>query len=267
MKKTFFIFLFLLAGLVYSIEMTGPYYKIVNEGDTINLGTIGPGQTVYIDINPQISEGGIHGIGGFYDTAEASNQPEGWKQKKSKLYGNPLHVEITAPPNAKAGEYLNTISVIDEDNKEGLGEIIFYVSVKISTEVMDMSVNPKNVEVGPGQPARFTITIDNTGGASDVFEVQGENLRQWNFKKYVYVPSKSSKTIVYEIVENEEEVYNPVITVVSTSSDLISKQDEVQIAVRSNLLNDYKATNHGTMIFPILEGPIYSFAGLISNLW
>jgi len=73
--------------------------------------------------------------------------------------------------------------------------------------------------------------------------------------------------VIYEISENEEARYVPNIKVVSSSSDLITYEQKVIFVVQSNLLSDFKATNHGIFIFPIFEAPAYALAGLISNLW
>ena len=76
-----------------------------------------------------------------------------------------------------------------------------------------------------------------------------------------------SKTITYEIAESEEEIFTPTIVVRSLSSDIIESRKNISLVVYSNLLNDYKATNYGTPVFPILEEPIFALMGLVSNLW
>ncbi|MBI5051271.1 hypothetical protein HZC08_00785, partial [Candidatus Micrarchaeota archaeon] len=67
--------------------------------------------------------------------------------------------------------------------------------------------------------------------------------------------------------ESEEEKYTPTIKVVSTSSDLIKAEQQVSFSVSSNILADFKATNHGTLMFPLFEMPLYAIAGLISNFF
>ena len=121
----------------------------------------------------------MYGIGGNYDYAVVSSLPEGWMKTDSKLYGNPLHLTITASPDAPEGTYYANISVVDENNDEKLGNITFTTKITITWNIMDASVQPAVRKVGPGQPARYTVNIINKGTASDVFEVYLEGSKRW----------------------------------------------------------------------------------------
>lgn len=261
------ITIMLLLSVSFSITVVYPSVGDVKNGDVIDLGTIGPGQTVSILIDPIVKTGGLRELGGTYDQAVAVDIPKGWSSKESKLYQNPLQVTITADPNAKEGNYTAKVTVIDEFNGEELGNITFTVKVRITWDVMDFDVSPAYVNVGPGQPAKFSITITNKGSTSDVFEVSAIGPRKWEFKKPVFVPAQTSKTINYEIVGSEEETYRATINIVSLASSNIADEKNVTIFVHSDLFGDYKATNHGTLLFPIFEAPIYAIAGLLSNLF
>lgn len=249
------------------MQIVSPVEIDVQEGDIVYLGEIGPGQTIDVMIYPKVEEGGILGKGGYYDIAKATKLPPRWESEESKLYGNPLQVTITAPPYAKQGEYSTRITVIDEMNGEELGNITFIAKVKITWDVLDAEITPTEQTVGPGQPAKFTITITNKGAASDVFEVSSEGMKRWEFKKAVFVPAKSSKTIFYEIAGDEEELYKSEIKVVSLASDRIHKEQNITLVIQPDLISDFKATNHGIVVFPIFEAMIYSLAGLISNFF
>jgi hypothetical protein len=257
----------LILSLSFSISLVSPVSQDVESGDIIDLGTMGPGQTVSIQINPLVTEGGVHGIGGQYDYAIAEDLPRGWSSKQSKLYQNPLHLTITADPEASPGNYTAKIRVVDEYNGEQLGNVTFDAQVEITYDVMDFNVTPAFLEVGPGQPARFTISIANKGSTGDVFEVSALGPKRWEFKKPVYVPAKTTKTIQYEIVGKEEETYRATVSVVSLASDKIAGEKNVTLFIKPSLIGDYKATNNGVMVFPIFQMPIYSLAGLISNLF
>lgn len=269
MRHSIFVMLLLaLASLSFSIGIISPVVvSNVQEGAELNLGVIGPGQTISLSISPYALEGGKFGQGGRYDYATVGGLPFGWKAKNSKLYGDPLQVDITADPNAEEGEYTALVTVVDENNAEMLGETTFTVKIYITRDVLDMTVTPSSVTVGSGQPARYAITITNKGTASDVFKVNTEGVDRWIFEKHVFVPANSSKTVVYEISENEQARYMPLITVVSTSSPIIQEQQRVVFNVQSDLLSDFKAANHGIFVFPIFEAPAYAIAGLLSNLW
>ncbi len=257
----------LLLSISTAVNVILPSAPGISEGDTIDVGTVGPGQTVSILIDPNVSTGGIHGIGGKYDQAVAENLPLGWTSLDSKLYQDPLQVRITADPDAPEGNYTYRVKMIDENNGEGLGNLTFIVKERITYDVMDFDVSPSSLTVGPGQPARFAITISNKGSTSDVFQVNATGAKRWEFKKPVFVPAQSTRTIYYEIVGTEEQTIQPTINVVSLASGRIAAQKNVTLSVRSDLLGDYRATNNGVLVFPIFEAPIYSLAGLLSNFF
>ena len=257
--------LLLLFSLSFSITVVSPFEAEVREGDILDLGTIGPGQTVFIEIDPIVTEGGIHGIGGQYDMAIADDLPREWSSEKSKLYGKPLQVTITADPDAPEGNYSAWVKVIDENNGEKLGNISFTVRVEITWDVMDFNVTPSSQVVGPGQPGIFDITITNKGSTSDAFQISATGAKRWEFKKPVFVPPESSKTITYEISGEEEERYDATISVVSLASDNIADEKNVTLFIKPSLFGDYGATNNGVLIFPIFQAPIHSLAGIFSN--
>ena len=269
-----FVSLVLLLSASFAIHLVSPEVKDVKTGDVVDIGTIGPGQTVSLLIDRKVTTGGVHGEGGLYDMAVAEDLPRGWVPKESALYQDPLQVTITADPNAPEGDYTVLIKVVDEGEGptpgttgEQLGNVTFLVKVHITYDIMDFEVSPAYMTVGPGQPARFAIRITNKGSTSDVFEVSAIGAKQWEFRKLVFVPAQTTKTIPYEIVASEEETYRSTMSVVSKASPIIADQKNVTLFVRSDLIGDYKATNNGVIVFPIFEAPVYALAGLISNLF
>jgi hypothetical protein len=261
------ILLFSLVSFSFALNVVSPGSHNIGNYDTIDLGTIGPGQTVSILIDPKVTEGGIYGAGGLYDQALVTALPTGWQSAESKLYQNPLQVTITADQDAPEGEYDMIIVVVDEGNGEELGNVTFNAKVNITWDVMDFEVTPTYITVGPEQPARFAIKITNLGSTSDVFQVSALGSKRWEFTKNVFVPAQSSKTVYYEIVGNEEETYQTTINVVSLASSNIVDSQNVTLFIKSDLFGDYKATNNGILVFPIFESLAYSFAGLISNFF
>ncbi|MEW6035674.1 MAG: hypothetical protein AB1529_03615 [Candidatus Micrarchaeota archaeon] len=258
--------LLLLLSSSFALDIVSPSVIDVEDGDVIDIGTIGPGQTVSILIDPIAKEGGLHGQGGQYDEALVMDLPKGWTSEDSKLYQNPLQVTITADPDAPEGNYTARVRVIDENNGELLGNVTFEVKVRVTWDVMDFDVSPTYKTVGPGQPARFELKIRNKGSTSDVFQVSATGAKRWEFVKPVFVPAQSTKTFYYEIVADEEETYKTTLKVVSMASDNIADEKNVTLFVQSNLMGDYRAANNGVIVFPIFEAPIYAAAGLVSSV-
>ncbi len=267
MYKQVLFALILVAAVSFSLNLLYPQVNDIRTGQIVDLGSIGPGETVLIQIDPIVTSGGIYGTGGQYDYAIASDLSPGWTAANSKLYQSQLQVTVTAPPDAPPGDYSAKITVVDERNGEQLGNVTFIAKVRITWDVMDFDVSPNSIKAGPGQPATFTIKITNKGSTSDVFHVSLIGPRKWQFTKDVFVPAQSTKEFHYEIAGTEDGTYPSTLNVVSLASKHIAAQKNVTLTVKSDLLGDFKATNHGTIVFPIFESVAYSFAGLISNLF
>ncbi len=267
MFKMFVFAILLVIALSFSLNLVYPQVNDVKNGQIIDLGSIGPGETVLVQMDPIVTTGGIYGSGGTYDYAVATDLPTGWAKADSKLYQNPLQVTLTAAQDAPPGNYTAKITAVNERNGEQLGNVTFIVKIRVTWDVMNFDVNPTNITAGPGQPATFTITITNKGSTSDVFHVSLLGPRKWQFTKDVFVPAQTTREFHYEIAGTEDGTYQSTLNIVSLASKNIAAQKNVTLTVKSDLLGDYKATNHGTIVFPIFESVAYSFAGLLSNLF
>ena len=264
MRKILILLIFAMCLCTYAktIEITAPYTTTVSEGDIIDLGTIGPGQTIYIDFNPR-----VEGIG-WWDIAEVSDLPEAWYGKNSKIYEDPLHVRVTSSKNAAEGDYSFKITVIDERNINKLGTITVTCKIRIRHDIMDMQVSPSQRITGAGQPARVDIIIKNKGNTEEEFVVYSEGVIEWSFKKHIYIAAKSEKQIIYEIVGNEEETYEfNIIAESRNSPQIIREEEKVTVKVYPNLIADMKATNNGQLLFPVIYSPMHSLLGIISNFF
>ncbi|MEM2963017.1 MAG: hypothetical protein QXN01_00795 [Candidatus Anstonellales archaeon] len=268
MKKMVYAFFILMLSfhLIFSVQMLEPYFRNLRHGDVINIGEMGPGQTIAISVKPEVSVGGKFGQGGVYDQLIITDAPPQWKFKNSKLTSSPLQAEFSAPPDAQEGEYDVKLRILDEENREELGFLDFTAKVVIKKDLLSMDITPTTKQTNAGQPAKFSITLTNKGNANDVFELRSEGFREWKFKKELFLPAKTSKTISYEVVGNEEGNYKVDIIAVSKSSHAVSDKKTVTVLIHTNLLSDYKAINNGVLIFPLFESPVYALAGLISNL-
>ena len=275
MQKAAIVFVALIA-LSYSVcgiyaTALEPVKKTLYPGETIAVGKAGPGQTVYLVID-RASDGGNcpnNFCPDGWDTVVATEIPEGWSVEPSPMQETPMKLKIKIAPDAADGEYNLTLSVVDEGNYNQLGNMTIYATVEVSRDVFDISVDPTRVETGVGQPAIYNIRISNTGAASDPFEVRVKegDIPAWRFRKTALVNYGSERTIPYEVVLNEEGERIFTIEVTSPSSPQIHKEMDVVIDSRSNIISDWKATTHGVLIFPILEGPIYAVVGLLSKLF
>ncbi|MEM2137710.1 MAG: hypothetical protein QW568_01340 [Candidatus Anstonellaceae archaeon] len=268
MKQITTLAFLILASSIFAVSTVSPISKEISEGTEILIGDVGPGQTFAVVVDPRSSTGGKFGIGGAYDRVFATYLPSGWTSSPSKLYGSPLQVDVTVAKDAPDGQYVVDYTLWDESGESGLGgNVTFSVLVNVRRDVMDMKVEPAYLTVGAGQPARYSITLVNKGVANDVFTVGSTGVRDWEFRKSVYVPSGTSKTLNYEVVGNEEADYKVTLWARSSSSDAIFSQRDVSLRVNTDLFADYRAVNRGVLLFPLTEAPVYFMVGLLSNLF
>lgn len=251
---------------VNSISLLEPEATVAY-GEQVHYGFVGPGQTFTIRIEPIVRSSDGEFLG-QWDMADATSLPDGWSAKPSKLYANPLIVEITARADASEGEYSIPISVVDEQGQENIGgELSFSVLVDVRHDVLSMTVEPSKIETGAGQPARFKVILNNLGSAKDVYTINASGVKGWEFQRKIYLPPGSQKSFVYEVVGNDEAYYSVDFSAVSDSSSLIHDEAQVDLSVHTSLISDYKATSHGVLLFPLISTPIYSLAGLIGLLF
>lgn len=265
----FAAFIFALAALLscaFALGVLAPVSSELAHGGTITIGNVGPGQTFSVIVDPKVATGGAYGTGGAYDKLYAGSLPDGWASAPSKIYSTPLQADITVPKDTADGEYQVMMRLWDEAGDKGLGgDLEFSIKVTITHDVMDMAVEPTSITTGAGQPARYTITIVNKGMANDVFIVGSSGVRNWEFRRSIYIPSQTTKVVSYEVVGDDEADYSVRIWSRSSSSDKIGAEVPVTLRVNTNLFSDLKAVNKGVLLFPSTEAPLYFIVGLLSN--
>ena len=257
----------LITGMLFPVLLLAPVKKEVKDGDLIELGQIGPGQTITFYIEPKVTEGGIYNQGGRYDFAKVTSIMPGWRYENSKQLGYPLQVKITAAKDANEGEYYSNVTIIDENYGEKLENITLVTKVNVVYNIMDVTIEPEHQIVRPKDKAIMKIRIYNKGTTGDVFKVWSEGSERWQFYKEIYVAPGSTETLDYVISEEEEEKDTMVIKVESLASNIIKDEKTITVVIRSDLIADYKSVNNGLLIFSVFEGIIFSITGLISNIF
>ena len=262
-----FALLLALAATASAITIIAPVSTQIDDGAQISIGDVGPGQTFIVSAEPKVASGGRYDLGGAYDQLSASSLPSGWVSSPSRLYSAPLQADVTVPKGAADGQYTVEFTMWDEAGEQGLGRnVSFKALVNVRHDIMDMKVEPSSLSVGAGQPARYTITVVNKGIANDVFTVGSSGVRNLEFRRSVYIPSGTSKTLSYEVVVETESDYWVKIWSKSSSSDSISSEQDVTLRVNTDLFSDYRAVNRGVLLFPLTQAPLYFVTGLLSNL-
>ncbi len=246
-----------------------PVNKLISDDDVVPLGTAGPGQSVFVVVSPDVNApgSGRFGQGGTWNILEVANLPSGWSASPSLEFERPLKAKIKIPPNAKDGPYSVRLILTDRQDYQKIGgNVSFTALINVSRAVMDMDVGPSVVTTGASVPAGYFVTVRNKGISSDVFVISSSGVPLWDHTREVFVARGTEKTVRYEVVSGEEKTLDVTISAVSTSSDLISQSRTVRLITRTSLWSDYLAAGRGLLIFPGVEGPVYSFLGFVSNL-
>jgi len=247
-------------------EVFAPIAVKVSDGDTVFLGTIGPGQTIDVVVNGAPTTGGNNNLGGRWDILKVVDTPQGWQGFDSKEMAVRMDAAVKAAPDAPDGTYKIKFTLMEYQNKQGLGSVTFYGTIVVSKDVLASSIAETTVETGVGQPARYTVVIENKGSASDVFQISSSGISGWDYKKTIHVSPGEKLTTFYEIVLNEEKQYSPTITVKSMSSDLLRDDFNVGLIIKSDIAGDIKATKNGVLVFPMILEPLYNLLGILGNL-
>lgn len=252
-------------------QVLGPITTTVQDGGTVNLGTIGPGQTLAITVNGIAT--GCGGAQANWGVLGALQTPNGWIGTDSKVYAKQMRATITADPNATDGTYMAKFILTECQNKtencvshECLGSLTFFGTIQVNRSVLVTAMPITAITTGVNQPARYPVVIENNGNANDVFQISAAGVPGWNYTKSVYVAAGDNVTTFYEIAVGEEQSYLPTITIQSISSDELKQNYDISLIAKSNLAGDISATKNGVLLFPMTLEPLYSLMGILGYM-
>ena len=249
------------------LAIQGPVNGTLHNNATIFLGKVGAGESFYVLASAATTnaEGSYVNIG--WDTLKVINPPQGWSVQPSPLYQNPMKMKVTVAPDAPDGIYSLTLRAINLQNYSSVGNITVTAYVNVTPDVYTLSIAPKTVSVGPGQPANLYITINNTGISDDPFVINAQGLPAWNVSDEVIALHSTTSTFTYPVFVNEPGKYTFNLTVASTTSQQLTKQQPITLTANASLLNDFSAVGQGVIISPVIMEPAYSFMLFLSYLY
>lgn len=248
------------------VNVTEPFNATLNQGGSIFLGKVGPGQTFYVTISAATT----NKTGAYYSRGwnqfVASNVPTGWVVENSSRNVATLSVKITPPAFTENGTYTFNFTAINTGNYSNLGTLKFEALINVTPDVFKLQVTPTNISTGPGEPTPIIVTIDNTGVSDSPFVITVVGLPAWNATQTVIALHHTTENFTYPVYENEPGVYHAQVNVSSGSSPLVFKRSNVTLVVQASVLNDFKALGQGATAFPIIYEPVYAIMYLISQL-
>jgi len=256
------------------LQIEGPVSGTLYNNGSIYIGKVGPGESFYILASANTTNATGKEIYLGWNRLEAVQLPQGWAAQASQLYANPMKIKITAAPNAANGTYAIVIRAVNFYNystkKAILGNLTETVYVNVTPNVFALSVNPKRLNAGPGEPVNLYITINNTGASDDPFIINAYGLPAWNVPDEVIALHSTVSTFAYPVYIDEPGVYKFNLTVSSATSALVHKSYEITLYSKAGLINDYSAIGEGVMLSPVIYEPAYAvmlFLGQVYKLF
>ncbi|MGC8648649.1 MAG: hypothetical protein ACP5UN_00275 [Candidatus Micrarchaeia archaeon] len=270
LKSVFYIMLitsFISLTSATYVNMVEPFNYTIYNGKNVALGKVGPGQTFFITINSNATNPAGVLVERGWNELLITKAPSGWLFANSPLNRALVSIKVSVPGNAKNGTYNFTLKAVNTGNYSKLGNITFNASINVTTDVFKLNIYPTNITTGPSQPTPIYVSINNTGVSDNPFIISVVGLPAWENNMTVIALHHMTKVFKYPIYEDEPGVYPVSISVVSSSSPLIHKSENVEINIRASLLNDYKALGEGITVFPIIYAPAYAIMNIIGKFF
>ncbi len=253
-----------LAGATY-VSVQGPVNANLTNNGFVYLGKVGPGESFYVlaSATTTNASGAVVNIG--WDRLEAVNLPSGWSMQASPLYENPMKLKVSVPYNI-SGTYNLTIRAVNVGNYSRLGNLTFTAQVDVTNNVFNVSVSPRNISAGVGQPVDINVKIVNTGIADEPFNISAQGLPAWNFSDDVIALHSRTSSFVYPVYVNEPGIYPFNLTITSATGHLVQNEYPISFSVVASLYNDYSAIGNGVVLSPVIFEPVYAIDYLLSYL-
>jgi hypothetical protein len=249
------------------VNMVEPYNATIYNNGNVILGKVGPGQVFYLAISSSTTNVNGIKVNEGWNKLLIVNAPVGWFVENSPLYISIISTKIVVPGNVKYGLYNFTFRAVNIGNYSKVGNLTFNASVNVTPNVFKLSVYPKNVTAGPGQPTPIYVVINNTGVSDSPFIISASGLPAWNYTATVIALHHTTKIFKYPIYENEPGLYDTIINVTSSASPLIHKNVTIIMNVQSSIINNYKAIGEGAITFPIIYAPVYAIMNIIGKFF
>ncbi|MBI5224307.1 hypothetical protein HY989_00390 [Candidatus Micrarchaeota archaeon] len=251
------------------VMMVQPFQTEIHEGDLIDLGTVGPGQKLEIEIAQTSNIYDFNGAEEVWNRLKIddSSLPLFWRSDYSLRYEANPKAFVYVSEQTSDGDYEFSLYTERDYGTAAKYPVHFKAKVKVSKDVFKLEISQKSVTGGANQPTVFLIDLTNTGSASDAFNIEAISglPSAWKYKKQVFVPHNSRKQIQYEVVASEQGDFFLTFKGTSLSSDFIASEDTATLSAKSTLIQDMKSTANGVLLFPFLTQSVYYLMGLIAN--
>lgn len=272
-----FLFLAALAVLLESIAavphvtVVDPTSSTLQQGGIVDLGVVGPGQKIEIVVQRQsgeISSRDYGNVEGLWDKLSVidSSLPQGWSKEDSKFYEKQLKAFVTVAKDATEGDYAVQFHAFNEYNS--IPSVDFQGKIRVSKHVFEMSLVKEPVTIGVREQAEFVFKLKNLGSASDSFSLTASGLpKELVHTQSQFIQHNSEIEVPYSFNTTERGEFHVSFESDSLSSSEVNSNVSTFLYVGSGLVGDAKAATNGIMLFPSIEGTVYSLITFVANLF
>ncbi len=247
-----------------------PQNQVIKAGDTIDLGIVGPGQTLKLGVRGESGE--FHTITGKeveWSQLKVERQalPVGWSAVDSLLFASDKIASVVISKDALEGEYVFDLAVFQDANQ--LQPLKFKAKVFVTKKVFDFLLLRDPVKAEVGKAAVYLFKLKNKSSASEAFHIASNGLPSGmsaDFDSPLIAPY-SEQLVELKVIANEKGNYKFKISATALSSEKLIESQVFELFVGSNLIGDLKSTTRGALVFPSLEQAVYSLLGLVSLLF
>lgn len=254
--KKFFLFVALsclLAGASADIFLVSPLEKQVHANDSIELGSIAPGETLELIFSNK------SGKDFSWSKAEIAKQfPEGWVAVDSEPFAESLAIKITVPKDqAETAQNLkiSLINLQDEKTNESFNATIFVKKNLISAAIMGLQRETK-----VNSPVEYILSLSNDSIADHKVKVFSTLPDFWFAEKEILLKQKYSKDSIQEVklVVSPRAYGNKDFSFIVVSETNGNRIDSfnARLKVNPTLKGKYAAAMYG---FPILTPTLFPY--------
>ncbi len=253
-----------------TLEVLAPANAVLSANQEVDLGAVGPGQSIEILIaNATGEESGLKaGAQADWDQLNIiePSLPNGWKARNGLIYEKPFRAFVIVSPEAKDGTYTLMMQAVDE--YEGLKPLTVKARVRVDrSNVFALSLKPPRATVAVGTPAYYSLTLENLASASDIYNVTLAGFPgAANYSKIVFVPRRQKVTVPFEMVSNEQAQYSVSFTAVSLSSYKVNATATSYVESKASLLEDMQSAGYGILLFPHSEQVVIGLLAFFANV-
>ncbi|MFH0971683.1 MAG: hypothetical protein V1835_03895 [Candidatus Micrarchaeota archaeon] len=252
------------------VKVVQPVSGTFYEGGVVDLGVVGPGQRIEIEIARSSNIYNFKNEEEVWDKLyiDVQSLPRNWIWDDSLRYEANPKALVIVDKDTPDGEYEFGLYTERDYNTAAKYPVHFKAKVAVTKDVLMLSVKTKSVKGGVNQPSEFVVYLENKGSANDAFDLElASGLPgKWAFKKQVFIPHNSPKILQYEVVASDPGTFsNMKFRATSLSSETIFAEDDAELIAASDLVTDMKSVGNGVILFPYVEQPIYYLLGFIAN--